>query len=297
MNNPFYQPKQIWVISITAKYKDLEDIELLFEEEALAISSHELSSNTIEAMPEDIWSIDIYLTNSISNNVVSAKLRSHNIQFESIESKILENKDWLENTALSLGEIITDKFHIIRSEENLNNDDKIPLILNISRAFGTGEHATTLGCLQMIEKYSYLSPKNIIDIGTGTGILGIAAKKLLPNSNLYMTDIDEIAIEVAKSHAKINNIASDFVIMDGVKDFAQVKTFDMIIANILANPLIQMAPDILSISNDDSVIILSGFLQNQAEDIIYHYSQNSFINTDLITIKDWTSLVFFRAKK
>ena len=268
MTNPFKQPEKLWLLAFSTKYKHISSFEELFDEKTLAISSHEITSETVEAMPDDSWMMEIYFSEKPGQNIIPKEL--HNVvDQDSIKITKVQNKDWTDRALSSLGEIKTEKFHIIRSSDAMLSG-LIPIILNLTRAFGTGEHATTIGCLEALELHTDKKVRKVLDIGTGTGILAIAAKKLWPNSEVLATDIDAVAIEVAKEHAHTNNVVLKFEVMDGVKNLGITQKFDIVLANILARPLIEMVQDITELVEDGGVVILSGFLENQMHDIIGH---------------------------
>lgn len=270
MENVFKQHHELWELSFITHYKNLVIFEELLEEKGLAVSSHEIASETVESMPEDLWQVTVFFSYKPAMDVIREDL-IHLIQPRSLQITRVEDRDWTSEVLNSLGDIKTDKFHIIRNKTNTDKE-LIPILLNLTRAFGTGEHATTLGCLREIEMLCDRDLREILDLGTGTGVLAIASKKLWPHANVMATDIDEVAIEVAKSHAKDNEVALEFLVADGVQALGGRK-FDLILANILARPLKEMAEEISKILNPEGVLILSGFLDKQAEDVISSYKK------------------------
>jgi ribosomal protein L11 methyltransferase len=268
MENVFEQPKELWELSFSILYKDLSTFEDLFEEIGIAVSSHEISSKTVESLPEDLWRITVFFSYKPSLECIEDKFLSL-IQKDSVKITQVEQKDWTKEVLNSLGDIKTDKFHIIRSK-NSEDSHLIPILINLTRAFGTGEHATTLGCLKAMEKLSRHQFTDILDIGTGTGVLAIAAKKLWPSANVTATDIDEVAIEVSRTHAAENKVSLELHLADGASSLRD-KGFDLIFANILARPLIEMAEDIVRILRPGGFLILSGFLENQSDEILSKY--------------------------
>ncbi len=283
MNNPFAQPEEIWRIFFTTEYKHIKVFEDEFEESTIAISSHEISSQTIEAMDEDIWAVELYFNRPVSREIIPKELLSY-LEIDSIKIEKLENKDWVADAANSLVDIKTQRFYITRDTKQC--DDLIPVIINITRAFGTGEHATTIGCVEALELYSGKAASNILDIGTGTGILAICAKKLWPKAQVVGTDIDPVAIEVAKEHGKLNVVDIEF----GISINSGLQ-FDIILANILARPLIEMASNIASITNINGIVILSGFLENQLPEIIAEYVKHGLSHVEVINKNKWITLI------
>ena len=284
MDNPFDQIKELWCLELTTEYKNLGFFELAFENLAVTISSHEISSNNIEAEPDDIWMLEIYFGHEILSNMIPIKLLQY-IQENSLKIYKIEPKDWVADSASLLSDLETSKFHIIRDLKQQKNH-LIPIIINITRAFGTGDHATTLGCIESIEKYCDKQVKSVLDIGTGTGILAISAKKLWQDAEIIATDIDEVALEVASNHAELNKADIKFQM-----DLPRGVKFDVILANILARPLIEMAENIASLLSKNGIIILSGFLDNQLESIISEYQKYNLFSISVINKDRWITLV------
>ena len=289
MTNPFQQSEELWLLAFSTKYKHISSFEELFDEKALAISSHEITSETVDAMPDDMWMMEIYFSEEPHQNIIPKEL-GNMVDADSIKITKVENKDWTDRALSSLGEIKTEKFHIIRSSDALLSG-LIPIILNLTRAFGTGEHATTIGCLEALELYANKKVQKVLDIGTGTGILAIAAKKLWPDAEVCATDIDAVAIEVAKEHANTNNVALKFEGMDGVGSLVVKQKYDIVLANILARPLIEMSYDISSLVEECGVVILSGFLENQMHDILGSYAKYDLLKFKHFNKSNWITLI------
>jgi ribosomal protein L11 methyltransferase len=171
--------------------------------------------------------------------------------------KEAENKNWVEELAKEFKAIGTLHFHIY-SEFSKASNHLINIRINPGMAFGTGQHETTYLCLEAIahladEDFKF---KNILDLGCGSGILAIAAGKIWLDAKITATDNDTIAVRVAKENAKENQVELAAYASDS---FAKIKTtkFDLILANILMNPLLEMAEDMAKFVN--GMIILSGF--------------------------------------
>ena len=149
-------------------------------------------------------------------------------------------------------------------------------------AFGTGQHATTAGCLAALDNLEAngCSFANIADIGTGTGVLAFAALALWPEARCIATDIDPVAIEVARENAAINGVAlghnpGELLLAgaDGMESpmLAARSPFDLIVANILAGPLIELAPDFAKSLVPGGKLILAGLLETQADSVARSY--------------------------
>ena len=165
----------------------------------------------------------------------------------------------------------------------------IPILINAGRAFGTGEHATTKGCLNMLSQIKK-EPRKILDVGTGSGVLAIAAKKLWPKAEIIGTDIDEIALEVARENSKINNAEINFRVSYDVKE--ELNNYDLILSNILAKPLIGMSADFYNMLSLNGLIIISGFIERQMEEVSNTYNSKGFILASLEADEEWRILSF-----
>jgi ribosomal protein L11 methyltransferase len=180
------------------------------------------------------------------------------------------------------------------------SDGKIPIIIAASRAFGTGGHATTSLCIKAMELIEDSNIKTIFDVGTGSGILGFVAEKIWPEVRVLACDIEETSVIIAKENAIINkstayfyqNSESGLNIPEG-----QSQTFDLIISNILAKPLIAMAAGFKKISHSNTKVILSGFLDYQQQEVQDAYEAAGFIVEKSLSQDRWVTLVLAASRK
>jgi ribosomal protein L11 methyltransferase len=156
--------------------------------------------------------------------------------------------------------------------------------IDASLAFGTGQHATTSGCLEALDRLERDGRefRNIADIGTGTGLLAFAALALWPEAKCIATDVDAVAIDVARDNAAINGVrlgmqAGELLMAaaDGMDSplLAARAPFDLIVSNILAGPLIGLAPDFAKALAPDGTVVLAGLLDTQADAVIAAYAK------------------------
>lgn len=182
-------------------------------------------------------------------------------------------------------------------------DGQIGLQIDAATAFGSGEHGTTKGCLIALLdlKDQGVCPWNVLDMGTGSGILGIASWKLWKTPVLAV-DNDAECIRVTKVHAGMNRVpvqGPDLTAVCGdgfaAHEVQQKKPFDLIIANILAPVLIEMAPDVKASADMNGFIILSGILERQGPDVIKAYNAQGFEKRKEILIEGWVTFLLQRA--
>lgn len=185
---------------------------------------------------------------------------------ENFKVEQLEDKDWIrawmeQFKPMQFGQ----RLWIVPTWCEAPEPNAVNLMLDPGLAFGTGTHPTTSLCLSWLDKQN-LENKNVIDYGCGSGILALAAKKLGAKS-VCGTDIDPQAIEASLQNAKRNN---EVIAFDLVKDF-ESEPVELLIANILAGPLKELAPEFDRLLQPGGTLVLSGLLSNQAAGLIEHY--------------------------
>lgn len=205
-------------------------------------------------------------------------------------------KDWVAEVEKTLTPIHVPPYYVFGSHiHETPPKNAIAIQVDAGLAFGTGNHETTQGCLMALEAVlADQPPKSPIDIGTGSGILAIAVAKRF-NVDVMASDIDPIAIDVARENAVINGVADriSFAVSDGLND-ARVMApapYDLILANIVANPLIALAPGVSSITDIGGHVILSGILLEQADSVIAAYGEGGLTLKDRIDLGNWTTLI------
>lgn len=211
-----------------------------------------------------------------------------------------ENADWVSRSLEGLRPVTAGGFYVYGSHETgALPRGLIPIRIDAAQAFGTGHHETTTGCLEAIERVlKRKKPMRPIDVGTGTGILAIAVAKRrkLP---VIASDIDPLAVRITQENARANGVSHLIVPVDAAGvDHTTIRgnaPYDLIIANILAGPLVELSPHIGRIADRGAAIILSGLLNTQAQRIIAAYNRQGMVLKDRIVRKDWTTLIFEKA--
>ena len=216
----------------------------------------------------------------------------------------LGEADWVTMSQAGLQPIRAGRFYVHTPMYRSVPPGTVPFEIDASLAFGTGQHATTAGCLEALDTLERAGARfgNIADIGTGTGLLAFAALALWPQARCIATDIDRVAIDVARENAAINRVklghaAGELLlgVADGMDSplLAARAPFDLIIANILAGPLIELAPDIASALAPDGVIVLAGLLDTQADSVAAPYEAEGLALRDR-GAGEWPVLVLGR---
>ncbi len=172
--------------------------------------------------------------------------------------------------------------------------DKVEILINAATAFGTGEHATTKGCLLALDDFLSNHPfKKVLDMGCGSGVLAIAAAKVLKHPILAV-DCEEEAVHVTQKNADLNNVVPwvTAIHSQGFDNSDIHGSYDLILANILFAPLINMAGDIKKHMAENGILVLSGILQTQEERIRAVYEPLGFIMLETYPIEEWQTVVF-----
>ena len=215
----------------------------------------------------------------------------------------LDDEDWVTASQSGLDPFTVGRFYIrLSGERPSENQNLIDLQVDASRAFGTGHHPTTYGCLSALDALKSAGNRfsNIADIGTGTGLLSFAAQRLWPKAGLVASDIDPVAVELAGEFAAMNGIATGrmsgalaLVTAPGT-DHPLIRRrapYDLLVANILAGPLIALAPDLAAIQKDGGTLILAGLMRQQAAGVAAAYRREGYRLVERRDRENWPTLV------
>lgn len=171
----------------------------------------------------------------------------------------------------------------------------VPLQVEASVAFGTGRHETTQGCLiAMTELAERRSVETVLDLGTGSGVLAMGAAVLWPAARIRAVDIDQPSVAVARENAEINGLAEHIAFAESDGFAAVSGPFDLILANILAEPLIELAPVLAQHLAPGGTAILSGLLSKQAREVTAAYEAEGLRQQEARTYGEWDTLVLAR---
>lgn len=189
------------------------------------------------------------------------------------------NHDWVALSQAGMPPIDAGRFHIRNSADDPARGDPGDFLIPASRAFGTGQHNTTRGCLLALDALRARGQRfgNIADIGTGTGILAFAARTLWPRAHIIASDIDPAAVEVTAANMVLNAVPGgggpgriSLAVAPGTDhpEIAARAPYDLIIANILAGPLIALAPALAAQLEEGGSLLLAGLLDSQAPAVL-----------------------------
>ncbi|MGJ8609981.1 MAG: 50S ribosomal protein L11 methyltransferase [Octadecabacter sp.] len=208
----------------------------------------------------------------------------------------LPETDWVAHVKRELPPVEAGRFFVYGSHDaDALPDGRVGLLIDAAMAFGTGHHGTTLGCLRAFDRLLTEGAvfSDVADVGCGTAVLAMAAAKTT-DATVIASDIDPVAVDVAVANMAANGMtgAVNCVTAAGFDDqaLAGAAPFDLIFANILKGPLIMLAPDMAKNAKMGGYAILSGLLNEQADEIIAVYARNGFNLIQRDEIVDWTTL-------
>jgi ribosomal protein L11 methyltransferase len=213
----------------------------------------------------------------------------------------VESRDWVKATLEELVPVCAGRFIVHgRHDRARVAPNKLGIEIEAALAFGTGHHGTTRGCLLLLDSVLKAHrPRRVLDLGTGTGVLAIAAAKAL-QTRLLASDIDPLSVRVARENAWLNGVGNlvETIRATGFSapQFAQRGPFDLVLANILANPLRQMATPMARHLAPSALVILSGLLPHQAQSVIAAYRARGLVLQRHIQIDGWSSLLLRNAR-
>lgn len=273
------------VVLAEETYKDLEMISTT--EGTLKIFLKDDDSTTFEDMKYDIENVlDLYREEFQSRGLTDDELGSWDFELEEKKTEDWSQK-WKEKWDVTH---VTDKIAVVPDWIDYKpKENEVIIKLEPGCAFGTGTHQTTQLCMKALEKYMNKGDK-VADIGMGSGILSILAKKLGATS-VYGCDTDDTVIEVAKENAKKNNVEATFEL--GSADKINDK-FDFVCANILHFVLAEIMGDLKNLMKTGAMMSLSGILDEKKQMVIDAYEKENLELVEEIHQDQWTSFVVKR---
>lgn len=238
-----------------------------------------------------------YQNADFDENDFKAAAQSQNILLPEYKISFLESQNWLKDYVIEFPPVEVEDFYIYGiHEKETPQTDKLALKIYAATAFGSS-HQTTQCCLRAISwlNKQNAAHRNILDVGTGSGILSLAAAKLWPDCKITAVDIDEEAVWVTRQNALDNNLQNQFnVEVSNGYDSDLIRNnapYDLIFSNILARPLIEMAPDLYKSLNKGGYCILSGFVDNQVDWVLSEHQKQGLKLVKLFELDNWRAAV------
>jgi ribosomal protein L11 methyltransferase len=253
--------------------------------------------------PSGRWDIAIYFADAPNEAAIRdlISLAAGDDAAQTTRFDTVEPKDWVRATLDELVPVDAGRFVVHGQHDRAKvAPNKLGIEIEAALAFGTGHHGTTRGCLLLLDHVlKAFRPRRVLDLGTGTGVLAIAAAKAL-HTRVLASDIDALSVKVAAENARLNGAGPLVEVTWGngfsVPKLRQRKPFDLVLANILANPLRQMATPMSRHLAGGARVILSGLLSAQAPAVIAAYRARGFIIERHVRIEGWSSLLLRKVR-
>lgn len=265
-------------------------LEAAFEEDGLPLSVFDLDE------ANGIKEVSLYATEEVEQVEQRLRLIMDDAGVDAeIGREVLPDIDWVAKSLEGLQPVRAGRFLVHGSHDRHKRRTGDPAIeIEAGLAFGTGHHGTTSGCLEMIETVVRRErPKNALDLGTGSAVLAIAVAKLA-HIPVLATDIDPVATKVAAQNVRLNRVSAyvETRTAPGFADpiFRARAPFDLIVANILARPLMRLAPDMARSVRLGGSLILSGILERQRNAVLSAYIGQNLRHVRTLTRGEWVTL-------
>ncbi|TMJ50785.1 MAG: 50S ribosomal protein L11 methyltransferase [Alphaproteobacteria bacterium] len=247
--------------------------------------------------PDGRWDVTVHFADAPDQALVrevvgkaAGEAIAQGIGFDTVEAK-----DWVKASLEDLVPVPAGRFVVHGHHDRARvAPNKLGIEIEAALAFGTGHHGTTRGCLLLLDSVLKASrPRRVLDLGTGTGVLAIAAAKALRH-HVLASDIDAPSVRVARENARLNKTGNLVQVIRATgfsaPQFATQGPFDLVLANILANPLRQLATPMAGHLAPSASVILSGLLSHQAPGVIAAYRARGLVPVHHLVIEGWSSL-------
>lgn len=265
-------------------------LEETFEEDGFALSIFETEAHG------DTYEVSLYTGGDADET--AARMRDALSDFPdlpALASEPLPDIDWVAHALEGLGAVRAGGFYVHGAHgREGRKPGETAVEVEANMAFGTGHHGTTAGCLEMIRRVMKREThRNVLDLGTGSGVLAIGIAKRY-RLRVLATDIDPVATRIARENVRINAVAArvETRTAPGFHDrvFAERGPFDLIVANILARPLMRLAPDMARHLSPGGSLVLSGILDRQRNAVVAAYVGQGFRHVATLHREGWVTL-------
>ena len=255
------------------------------------------------AEADDVWELRLYCDGQPSDDLLAAFQALAPSSGLAPMLSAVPDEDWVTLSQAGLEPVDIGRFHVHTGEwAGTSKPGQWPIRIDAGLAFGTGQHATTAGCIAVATGLAKQGTKrNVLDVGTGSGLLAFAARRLFPRARLTAADLDPIAARVAVANARLNGVPlgrgpGEITLMaaPGVEHplIAGRAPYDLVFANILAGPLVALAPSVSAVVARGGHLILAGLLQPQAPKVIAAYRAQGLTLINRSPRREWPVLLF-----
>jgi ribosomal protein L11 methyltransferase len=296
-------PTESWKLSIPCTRDEAEAIDMGeglagFDPSPVILTSEEIEDDPLS------WRLDAFFSGKPGRAVIAA-VRALAPSSAAVKAKAtrVPDEDWITLSQAGIEPVQAARFYVHTSA----NKGEVPphahaFQIEASRAFGTGHHQTTTGCLLALDAMKVAGKRfrNVLDIGTGTGLLAFAALHLWPRAHATASDIDAAAVAISEENAHVNGVALGsgpgalaLATAPGLEHPLLIgrAPYDLIVANILAGPLIGLAPTIAMALSEGGTLVVAGLLDWQAAAVTSAYRRQGLMPVSAHAIGDWPTLV------
>lgn len=280
-------------LHIAAQKAEAEKIYTLIEAE-FEDDGHPVAITEIDEAAA-LFEVSVYVDESLSGETAKRLIHSANINAALLNIERLPDINWVQHSLEGLKPARAGRFFVHGAHDrNRMKTNDLGIEIEAGQAFGTGHHGTTAGCLEMINLVMQREhPRNALDLGTGSGVLAIAMAKLQP-LRVLATDIDPVATQVAQDNIRLNGVFQSVHAITAAgfhhPDITSRAPFGLIVANILARPLMKMAPAMARTLAHNGSLILSGILDSQRDKVLAAYRIQGLYHCQTIHREGWGTL-------
>lgn len=256
------------------------------------------SAVSVEEASKVSWSLDAFCIEEAQANEAAGLIEREAPGARAAVQK-LEDRDWVAVSLAGLPAVHAGPFVVAGWHELAHLEGgKIPVWIEAGPAFGTGHHGTTKGCLQSLAaELKRRRPQRVLDIGTGSGVLALAAVKR-GVAHALGTDLDRESIRIARENVKNNRTGRNLKLLHargtGHQAIRAGAPYDLVLANILAKPLVGLAPEIARLVKPGGRVILSGLLSHQEPQVKAAYAGRGLTLTNRRRLNGWSTLTYKR---
>jgi ribosomal protein L11 methyltransferase len=252
---------------------------------------------------DDGWTLQLYCEDAPSPALLAVlRAMAPSSGAAPVVAALVET-DWVTLSQAGLAPVDIGRFHVHTGEQRGRaRPGQWPLRIDAGLAFGTGQHATTAGCIAVAARLAKRrGARDVLDVGTGSGLLAFAARRLNPTARLTAADLDPVAVRVARANARLNAVPLGqrrgellLLVAPGVehRSIGARAPYDLVFANILAGPLVALAPSLAGVVARGGHLVLAGLLQPQARRVIAAYRARGLLLAWRAPPAEWPVLLF-----
>lgn len=288
------------VIRVFAEQREAEALAELAGE---VLPLTDLTIAVSETRPDDpLWRVDVYGGTNADPVALEEQVRAAlgaQLDGRRVEAEVIEDADWVAQSLAGLDPVHAGRFLVHGAHDAGRVPvNRIGIQVEAALAFGTGHHGTTRGCLIAFDELlKSRQPRRILDLGTGTGVLAIAAAKAL-KCPVLASDIDPISVTIARANSELNRVAGRVRAVTAAgfahPELSARAPYDLIFANILAGPLVALAPEMARATMRGGAVILSGLLTHQERAVCAAYRAQGLVVVRRVVLENWVALTLIR---